>query len=360
MAKKENISSFQLICMTAGFIQASNVLLVYSSQVAGRDLWLAILTALVISIPFILAYISLARTFPGRSFGQISEAIYGVFVGRIISIIYTIIFFLLIVFNLRFFGDFFKTFIFVETPLWAIISILIMLSVWAVLAGIEVIARCSCILIVYVLIMQVITVGLLLKDLDFANFLPILDLAPGDFLRSVQIVLTLHFLEVMVFLMIFPHMNQVKRLGKSFLLGFSLGAVTLLIYEVRNIAVMGNVSDILISPSFATVRYISVADVLTRLELIVALVIIITMFLKISLLLYSVVSGMAWTMALHSYLPLVFPAGIIAVVLVLTVVESTVEQVYLATSFWPVLIFPFQLFPIFSLFIAKIKKARKR
>ena len=359
MAKKEIISGSQLICMTAGFVQASYLLLASSSQVAGRDLWLAILTAFIISIPFVLAYSSLARTFPGKSFGQIMETIYGVFMGKIISIIYIIIFFSLLVFNLRFLGDFFKTFIYVETPLWAIISIPLILSVWAVRAGIEVIARCSCVIVILVLILQAITVGFLLQDMEFANFLPLLDLPPADFIQSVRNILTVHFLEVVMFLTIFPHINQVGRTGKSFLLGFILGAATLLIYEVRNTAVLGNLADILVSPSFAAVRYISVTEVLTRLEVIVAFAIIATMFLKISLLLYSAVSGMARTMSLNSYLPFVIPAGIIAVIIAITVVESTVELAYLSAGTWPFLVLPFQLFPVFSLFIAKIKKAGK-
>jgi len=133
-----------------------------------------------------------------------------------------------------------------------------------------------------------------------------------------------------------------------------------LILEVRNTAVLGTVSEIVSSPSFVTARYISVAEVLTRMEMFVAIMLITTVFLKVSILYYAVVLGSAQIINLRSYVPLVIPIGISAISFSIILAGSSMEQIHSAIYTWPVFILPFQLFPVLSLFIVKIRKKFKK
>lgn len=358
--EKGVISSSQLLFMIMGFIQASNLLLVFSSGVVSHDGWLAILVALGISIPVVLFYAALAQEFPGKNLIQISDIVYGVYLGKLINMSYIFIFLSLVALNLRFFSDFLITYIMPETPLWAVLVMLTLISAWAVRAGIEVIARCSFIIIVIASSTIFATTLFLVLDMNITNFLPVLDIPLKDFIQGTHIIFSIHYLEIVVFLMIVAFVNKTKQIKSSMLWGLIVGGVSLLILEARNVAVLGKVADIVTSPSFIAARYISVAEVFTRLEMFVAIMLITTVFLKVSILYYAVVLGLAQTLNLRSYLPLVIPIGIIAIFLSIITGDSSMEQLYAGMYIWPVFILPFQLFPVLTLFIVNLRKISKK
>ena len=358
--EKGVISSSQLMFMIIGFIQASNLLLVFPSEVVSHDGWLAILAALGISIPVVLSYAALAQEFPGKNLIQISDIVYGTYLGKLIAVSYIFIFLSLVSLNLRFFSDFLITYIMPETPIWAILVMLTFISAWAVRAGIEVIARCSFIIIVIALSIILTTTLFLVLDMDIFNFLPVLDLPLKDFIQGIHIIFSIHYLEIVVFLMIVSFVNKTQQIKSSMIWGLIVGGASLLILEARNVAVLGKAADIMTSPSFVVARYISVAEVFTRLEMFVAIMLITTVCLKVSILYYATVLGLAQTLNLRSYLPLVIPIGIIAIFLSIITADSSMEQLYAGIYTWPVFILPFQLFPIFSLLIVKLRKIFKK
>ena len=358
--EKGEISSSQLMFMIIGFIQASNLLLVLTGGIVSHDGWLAILAALGIAIPIVFCYAALAKEFPGKNLIQINDIIYGAYLGKLISVSYIFFFLSLVSLDLRFFSDFLITYIMPETPIWAILVMLTLVSSWAVRGGIEVIARCSFIIIVIASTVILLTFAFLLGDMEFTNLLPILDLPLKDFIQGTHIILSIHYLEIVAFFMVMAFVNKPKQVKLPMLSGLILGGVSLLILEVRNIAVLGSIADIVTSPSFVAARYISVAEVFTRLEMFVAIMLITTVFLKVSILYYAVVLGLAQTLKLRSYLPLVTPIGIIAIFLAIITADSSMEQLYAGMYTWPVLVLPLQLLPVFTLFIVKSRKIFKK
>lgn len=353
--EKGIISSSQLLFMIIGFIQAGNLLLAFSSGVLKHDGWLALIAALVLSIPIALSYAVLSNQFPGKNLVQINDLIYGPYLGKLISISYIMIFLSLVSLNLRFFSDFLITYIMPETPIWAILIILTFVCAWAVRGGIEVIARCSFVIVAIASIIILSTTVLMLGDMELKNFLPIFDLPLKDFIHGVHIIFSIHYLEIVAFLMVMAYVNKSNQVKFSMLAGLVLGAFSILILEVRNIAVLGRVSEIVSSPSFITVRYLSVAEVFTRMEMLVAIMLIMTVFLKVSILYYGVVIGTAQILKLRTFVPLVIPIGIIAIILAMISVDSSMEMFDLGKNFWPIFIVPFLLVPVLSLLIARIR-----
>ena len=272
--EKGIISSSQLLFMIVGFIQASNLLLAFGSGIVKHDGWLAILAALLLSIPIVLAYSALSRRFRGSSLIEISEIVYGSYLGKLISISYILIFLLLVSLNIRFFSDFLITYIMPETPIWAILIMLTFVCAWVVRGGIEVLARCSFIIIVISSTIILATTLFLLGDMDFKNFLPILDISLQDFIHGIHIISSIHYLEIVVFLMVMAFVNETHQVKRSIVGGLILGALSILIIEVRNVAVLGNIANIVYSASFVTVRYINVAEVFTRMEMFITIMLI--------------------------------------------------------------------------------------
>lgn len=341
--------------MVTALIQSSAVIGAFSASISKQDSWLAVIVAAVISLPALLIYLSLMRRFPGKNLMEILELIYGTFLGKAVSLLYILFFFQISFENLRVMGDLMLTYIIPETPLVVIAIIFIVLAGWITRKGLEVLARFAFVAVAIVSAMIVATFILLIPQMDATNFLPILDIPPKDFIQGVHIAAAIPICEVMAFMMIIPYVNSAKQVKKSFLLGCTAGVITLLVDAIRNIAVLGPLYAISISPSIDAVRLIDIANILTRLEVLVITALVLMLFFKTSVLFYSVVLGIAQTFRLPSYAPMVFPVGALVIINSL-LGESNVEQFYVAANMWPfyATIYEFVI-PAVSLIIAMIR-----
>ncbi|WHH58632.1 endospore germination permease [Petroclostridium sp. X23] len=358
--EKGEISSSQLMFLIGGLIQGSVLTLSFINQITNHDTWLAILAALVICLLLVLIYIAIAQRFPGKNLIQIHDIIYGHYLGKLISALYVWLFLSIFSFQLGFLGDFFLIYIMPETPLLVIAIMFAFICAWAVRSGIEVIARISVIFVGVTLIIVFLTFVLLLKDMKWVNFLPVFDIPVIDFMQGTHVIASIPFLEVLVFLMIIPYMNEKNQVKSAVLSGLLIGGATLLIISVRDTAVLGIISTIVGFPAYDAVRLIDIAKILTRLEVLIAINMLNMIFIKASVFYYAGVLGMAQLLHLRSYVPLVLPIGIISIILGVASHESTMEFAYFGSSIWPVfsILFYF-IIPLMSLLIAKIRRVPK-
>jgi len=248
-----------------------------------------------------------------------------------------------------------------ETPTAAILIMFIFVCAWAVRNGIEVIARCSFIFVIITAVLVLMVTVLLLKDMKFTNFLPVFEIPLKDFLQGTHIIASIPFCQILVFIMITPYLNKIKQAKRSILLGLILGGIQLFIIVARDTAVLGITAFIMGSPSFQATRSIDIANILTRLDILVAIVLLITLFLRVSIFYYTTVTGIAQLLNLRSYLPLVLPIGIISISLSILVYDSIIEQAHFNATIWPIYAVLFEvLIPSVSLLIAKIRRLPKK
>lgn len=85
---------------------------------------------------------------------------------------------------------------------------------------------------------------------------------------------------------------------------------------------MGVTAGIQTYPSFEAVRLIDIAHILTRLEILIAINLLTMGFLRISVFFYGTVLGIAQLLDLRSYRLLVFPVGILMIILSLSNFKS--------------------------------------
>jgi spore germination protein KB len=353
--EKGKITSSQLMFLIAGFIQGSTLTITFAFMVAKQDAWLTVLFSWLVSLPFVLVSIAIAQKFPRKNLVQINDLVYGPYLGKLVSAFY--LGFVLIVAGeyLRYLGEFILTYIMPETPIVVILIMFTFVCAWAARSGIEVTARYSGIFIVITSIIVIFTSILLVKDMKLTNFLPVLETPLKDFIRGTHIMAAIPFGEIYVFLMIIPYLNEIKQTRSSVLRGFIIGGATLLIITVRDIAVLGVTTAILAQPSFEAVRLIEIAKIITRLEIFVAIALLVTMFLKVSVFYYVIGLGTAQVFNLRSYVPLVPPIGIILITFAIWMTDSAMEQVY-STAFYPFFTMPFEmLLPSLTLLIAKVR-----
>jgi spore germination protein KB len=355
--EKGIISSSQLIFLIIGLLQASTLTAAFISGITKQNTWLVLLAGFTIMLFLLLVYTSLSRKYPDRNLIEMNSTIYGRYFGKGISILYISYFWFAIPANLRFIADFFSTYLFGETDIIVFIIAITIVCIYTIRKGIEVIARAGFILSVLSIIVAIFITVITIENIRLSNFLPLFQINLKELVQGINLMISIPFGEIVVFLMIFPYVNHIKQVKKSAFWGLTVGGIYFFSIILRNIAILGNIGSIHVLPSYQVARLINVGEVITRLEILVAVALLFNVFLKICIFYYATVLSIAQVFKLKSYKPLVIPVGIISIILSISMYSSSVEEAY-QTNIYSVYVIPYIIiFPIISWIIASIKKS---
>lgn len=355
--KNSRISSTQLEFLIIGLIECESLTAAFISGITKQNTWVVWLVAFLIVLLMILVYTSLSERFPRKSLIQINDLIYGRYFGKIISALYIYYFGYIVAANFRYIADFFSTYIFPQTSVDIFIIAVAVVSMYAVKKGLEVIARSATVIAIIAVIVDIIITLFTLKHFSFSNFLPMFQMNLKEFIQGVNLMIAIPIGEVIVFFTIFPYVNKIEQIKRSTFSAFIIGNLLFLSIILRNTFVLGSLDSIHVLPSYQVARIIDIGRIITRMEVLIAIVLLFNEFLKISIFYYTTVSLLAQFFKLKSYKSLVIPFGIISVVFSIIMFDSTTENVYYASSIYPIYAIPFIIIiPIISLIIASIKE----
>jgi len=354
--EKGKISSQQLFFLIAGFVEASALLIDFTVGITEQQTWMVILAGLIITTPFVLSYVALAKSFPGMNLVQINDMVYGRFLGKVISLYYIFFFSMTLSFNIRDVGELYITFLMQDTPFIFFLIVFTATCAYAVTKGIEVLARISHLILVTGFFAITSTFILLIDQMDFSNFLPFFELPLIRIFQGIHIVSSIPFGETVVFLMIMGCMNKTEHAVKNTFFGLLIGALSLLFVAVRNTAVLGRTQTIWTSTSFQSIRLINIGTVLTRMDFVIGIAQTILIFFKCSIFLYVLVVAVSQLFGLKSYVPLVLPLAAIEVIIAATVFQSPVDHATITQNAGIIYSVPLVfVFPPLALLIAKIR-----
>lgn len=362
--EKGQISTGQILFLASSFCLGAT-LLKTPAVGAGHADWLAIILGLMEGLFWVYIFTSLIIKFPGKTLVEINTLIYGPFLGNFISLAYLFYFFILATLTLRLFGDFFVGLIYTQTPVIVIIGLVVFLCASAVRNGIEVIARCSQVLLPITIVTLIITIIFALPQIEINRFLPLFNVSWAEFIKITHYTAVFPFGESITFLMFLAFLGSDREIVKkgrlSMMLGLILGGISMVLVAARNTSLLGDTKIISNYSSYQAVRLIDIADVLTRIEIIVSLNFLTMGFLVVSIFYYSSALGLAQILKLRSYLPLILPIGILLVCISITQFENMFEYERFSKIYSTYLALPFQIgFPIISLLICKIKGIPKK
>ena len=343
------------------FIQGSVLLISFADNRVEQDAWMIVLLSFAVSLPFIISYAFLAKRFPGKSLIEINDIVFGKVIGKIISLSYILFFLLLTSFNLRDVADFYTGYVMSETPGMVFIVLFTLVCAFAVERGIGAIAKTSMITTVITIATVGFTMVLLLGEMDFSNFLPAFNNTPKTYLVTTHTFSALAFCEIVAVLVFMPQIKIDKKLTSSMVWGMGVAAFIFLAIIIRDTAVLGATTGILVENSFSTVKMIDIGEFLTRIELFVALNYTGSLFIKISVLYFVTVSASRQLLKLNSNRSLLIPLGSIAVVLAVIKMDSTIYHHIWGNKYAAFFELPFLwIFPPLSLLIAKMRKLPKQ
>ena len=172
----ERISPHQFMILGAAVLLGTTFLPVASivTGPSGRDGWMSVLPGITVGLPYGLMVLSLLEQYPHKNLLQISETLFGKWIGKIIGILYIAItgFFGGLLLGQT--GDIYETSVMPFTPIGIFYLGGLLLVFYLVRAGIEVLARFSEITFPLIVIALLLNVGLSIPRIEQGELMPIL------------------------------------------------------------------------------------------------------------------------------------------------------------------------------------------
>jgi spore germination protein KB len=224
------------------------------------------------------------------------------------------------------------TFSYSDTPLFIANALLILVIIYTVQKGIEVVARSGELFFIFMYVLAVTGFLLIVCSglIDFKNLQPVLEDGILPVLKVVFIqTLYFPFGEAIVFTMILPYLNNPKKAKVTMLCATGLSGINLTITMLINISVLGvDLTARSQFPLLSTVQSIQVADFLERLDVFFMLALVIGGFSKISVLFYASMIATATLFKIKSPSRLSYPIGLIVLFMSLMISRNFQEHLH--------------------------------
>lgn len=358
--KREVINSRQFTWLISLYIVGSSILIIPSSLAgeAKQNAWIAATLAGMIGILLVIFYSLFINKFPHLTFIEVNEKILGKVIGKIASLTFFCFTFLLAALVLRNIGDFFTTQILIETPLEVILAVFLVVIILGAQLGIETIARACEIFFPWVLGLSFLLVALLLPEIKFANVQPVFDGGIKPILRASLPFIGLPFLELIIFLMIHPSVKATKSIRRDFLKGTLIGGTILFTVIVLCLLVLGvDFTARNAYPTYVLAKKVNIGQFIQRIEVIVAIIWMLSIYFKLVLLYYVSALGLSQVIKIEDYRPLLFPLGIITIVLARISYPDIVYVQEFISKIWFLYATTYGfLLPLLLLLVARIRK----
>ncbi|HEX6923028.1 MAG TPA: endospore germination permease [Bacillales bacterium] len=297
-----------MLAITSLTIMGHLVLLTVVIHQSRQDGWIAAIAGTILGLIGIISLIKLSQAFPGKTLIEILFQDFS-WPGKVIGVLYLVYFFIMVVLATRLFAEAY-TKIMNETPMWAFITVILLLTAFIVYLGLETLGRLNQIMLPVLVIIAITVVFLTMgENKDYSNLLPIM----GNGITPVAIgslSVMAWFGEFVVMGMVLPYVQRPKKLVKT---GVGVAVVTLIFFLgpiTGPIALFGaEQAARMVFPTFSEVRYIAAGEVINRFDAIAVLFWTVGLMVRISLFFYGFSLGLAQAFKLNTYRPLVIPTA---------------------------------------------------
>jgi len=359
--EKETISDIQGICLIILFISGETLAMQTATR-AGSDLWLAIIAAMAIAIPIVFMYARLLTLFPNKDLFDIIELLFGKYFGKILSLLFIIYIFQAGALVLRDISESTVTTTLPETPKTVFMIFYIVLGIWIVKAGIEVMGRWANLFVILNGPLPTIAILLLIPEMDFNNIRPVLFNGINPLMEGTFQALTFPFAETVVFTMVLYSLKTKKSPYNIYLKGLLIGGILIAGVSLAEILVLG--SDIYSAtyfPNQNVATKVNIGEFIQRIEIIAMIAIVTSSFLKLSVYLLAVTRGISKLFGFKDYRFIVTPvAALLMNFSNFNLGQDNIMELFkFIDDIWPYFALPFQiLLPLIIFIFAEIKGNR--
>lgn len=363
--EKANISGYQLFVLIFLFEMGSALLVPLAGE-AKQAAWLVILIAMIGGFLLFFIYYGLFQYYPDQLLTEFVRSILGNFLGRIVAFLYILYFIYLAARVLRDFGDTLLTFAYPHIPLFVANAAFILVVVYTVRKGVEVLTRTGELFFVLenLLLMTFFLLIVASGMIHLNNLKPVIEMSGTEMVKmAFTKTIFFPFGEIISFLMIFPYLNEPKRLKKIGISSIAAAGIFLAIIMAMNIAVLGvDLTTRSQYPLLSLIQSIEVAGFLERLDVYFLFLLMIGGFIKISVFTYVAVTGTANVFNVKQPSRLAYPVGFVILLSSIIIASNFTEHMHEGLGAVPIYFhLPFQvIIPLLLLIIAFFKNRKKK
>lgn len=324
--KTPSITTVQFFILTFGLTLGTSILVTPSglAGIAREDAWIADLLSTAINLFMVCIYIVLARLYPGSNLFEIFENILGKWCGKVLSLLY--LFYILILTGtlLGNLGFFLTSEMMPETPIEATQILFLIAAVVCARLGIVVLARVGELVFPFIIVLFLVLVLTLIPQIHLDFILPIFDDGIAPIIKAGSHAAV--FQELIIMMVFIPLVQEKKKGERAFLGGALLGELFLTLIVLLSVLVLGiEQTENNSFPAYALAKTINVGNFLQRVEGILVMIWILTFFIKISLLFFSMLKGMRVVFGLKEEGALI---NTFSVLIILVAWETYINSVY--------------------------------
>ncbi|MDZ5474040.1 endospore germination permease [Bacillus sp. 31A1R] len=361
----EKVSLFQLFILIYIFELGSAVVVGIGGE-AKQDAWIAECIGTVCGVGITGFYVYILKKLPGKNLFEILIFTFGKWIGRAVIFLYIVYFFYIAARVLRDFCELMSSTIFEKTPIEVIALTMMMVIVYMIYLGLEVMGRTSEIFIPYIFSFALI-IGLLVfltGEIEFNNLLPIFGEGFGPILKVVfPGFITFPYGEMIAFTLIIPYATKFANAGKTSMIAVLASGITLVYTMILQLTTLGpEMRERANFPTLSAAREISLLDFIERVDLVVVFIVMFGIIVKVSVFFFGGLKGLEIIFN-RPYRTMVVPMGAIIAFITIVISENYAEHIQEGVKVVPMYLhIPFQfLFPLTLLpfLIYKIKKQQK-
>lgn len=357
--RKERITDKQATYIIIIYYIGSTFILGVGGK-ADNDAWISVLIGVIFAIPMLLVYARILSIYPEKGLFEILNLVFGKLIGKVFSVLYIWYSFHLGALVIRNFGEFVDTTAMPETPFFVPMICLGIVCIAAARSGIEVIGRISAYSLPLIIVILISIQLMGIPQWEMSHIKPFLSNGIIPILQGGFNAFSFPFSESVVLIGAFFSLQSKKSPYKVYLIGTVIAGALLTIITLRNIFILGGQLSSLYFPSHEAVSRISIGYFLQRVEVSVAVVLILGVFIKTSICMLVSSVGIAKLFNLHDYRSIVIQVGLLMVYVSYSLYDSIFEMRAWAFDIYRYYAFPFQvIIPILLLLIAEWKN-RKR
>ncbi|MGI6149523.1 MAG: endospore germination permease [Firmicutes bacterium] len=302
---------------------------------AGADTWLAVIAAMILSVPFILVYARLVDLDPNNDIFQTLEKALGKLVAWTAAALYGWYALLLMYNSVNNLGNFIAVAGLVETPRAVPRLFLLVITLAAAKLGVEPLTRWSTLFLIVVVGISVFAFALVSEEIDYSNLQPILYDGIGPVAAGTFSTMAFPFLEAVLFIFIGAAYRGQGGARQVMLWGHLIAGATILFIITNTLAVIGpDVYRIQYYPVYGAASRIDVGGIFTRLEITVTFIFLATTFVKITVCLIAAARCCGYLVGEPRYTYLLTPLALSGIVGTFWLAEGTLEMEAMALQVW--------------------------
>ncbi|WP_058306104.1 GerAB/ArcD/ProY family transporter [Gracilibacillus massiliensis] len=355
------ISNIQLFSLILVFEIGSTTLFALGIG-ANRNAWIVILISYFLSLSLLWCYTQIPRYYPNQNFSEILTDSLGVILAKPLLLLYGIYFFNQTTHNFYEFGVLIRITALPNTPLLVILYLFILVMIYVLHKGLEVIARSIEIFLPYFVLFLILIYFLtfLSEDFQLSNLQPILGDGFKPVLKEIPTVLAFPFGEMVVFLIFWHYINKQQLIRRTTFIAVTVSALIITTSLIIFLAILGpeltSSSEI---PLLETLLSIHIAMIFTNLDSIGVFIMFIGGFYKTAIHFFAFSLALTWLFNKSNPKWVIFIFGLLLPIITQYRFSSLDDQRWKGMEGGVYNILLYSLLPLLILLIIMVKKKAK-